>query len=326
MSLNADLVMTALKGALSFLAALVLLGNLASGADHLPRNEIANCGIVIDAAAPPPSRVIAIKSTSTEMLLALGLRDRIIGHAFQDGPPASAWKLEYDAIPVVSDRLPSAEVVLSLSPDFVLAGWESNFSGEGVGEREFLAGVGIRTYVSPAACRGAADKPIRLRFEDVFNQIDELGRIFGVPERAAALVTAQRRLLAENPAVHFREDAAWYSSGTTTPYVGAGAGAPQMILDALGLRNIAGGIDDSWASMSWEAIAAADPDVLVLVDAVWNTAASKIERLESGPVTSTMRAVREKRYLIVPFAASEAGVRSVEALVSLRQQLLALPR
>ena len=33
-----------------------------------------------------PERVVTIKSTSTEMLLALGLGDRIVGTAFQDGP------------------------------------------------------------------------------------------------------------------------------------------------------------------------------------------------------------------------------------------------
>ena len=44
-----------------------------------------NCGtpVTLDA---PPERVVTIKSTSTEMLLALGLGDRIVGTAFSDGP------------------------------------------------------------------------------------------------------------------------------------------------------------------------------------------------------------------------------------------------
>src|SRR5665647_927951 len=50
--------------------------------------------------------------------------------------------------------------------------------------------------------------------------------------------------------------------GTGFPYVGAGIGAPQMIMDAVGLTNIAAGVTDTWASFSWEQVAADDPDVI----------------------------------------------------------------
>ncbi len=66
------------------------------------------------------------------------------------------------------------------------------------------------------------------------------------------------------------------------------------------------------------------PDVLVLVDAAWNTAEAKIERLESNPATAEMTAVREGRYLTIPFPATEAGVRNVDAVVDLAAQLEAL--
>ena len=185
--------------------------------------------------------------------------------------------------------------------------------------------MGIETYVSPAACRGAG-APDKLRYDDVFGQIAEIGVIFGVPDRAAALIEAQREILAGIDRPDERQSALWYSSGVATPYVGAGSGAPQLIMESLGLSNIAGTIDDSWTSLSWEAVVAAEPDVLILVDAVWNKATSKISHLESDPALSSMRAVREKRYLIVPFAASEAGVRTVPAVADLAAQLAALPK
>src|SRR6185312_11605426 len=70
-----------------------------------------NCGtsVTFDAA---PERVVTIKSTSTEMLLALGLGDRIVGTAFQDGPVPDKWANEAEDIPVLADRVPSEEVVL----------------------------------------------------------------------------------------------------------------------------------------------------------------------------------------------------------------------
>ena len=118
--------------------------------------------------------------------------------------------------------------------------------------------------------------------------------------------------------------ALWYSSGTDTPYVGAGIGAPQMIMDAAGLTNIFADVHDTWTSAGWEQVVAADPDVIVLVDAAWNTADKKIELLEANPATSQLTAVREKKYLLVPFAAGEAGVRNADAVASLSDQLTEL--
>src|SRR5690606_16580785 len=118
--------------------------------------------------------------------------------------------------------------------------------------------------------------------------------------------------------------ALWYSSGTKTPYVGAGTNAPAMILEALGLTNIYADIAEGWTSASWEAIVAADPDVIVLVDAAWNSADQKKRLLAESPITSQLDAVIHERYLVLPFPASEAGVRNVPATVDMAAQLARL--
>ena len=100
--------------------------------------------------------------------------------------------------------------------------------------------------------------------------------------------------------------------------------ATQMIMDAVGLTNIAAGVRDTWSSFSWEQVAADDPDVIVLVDATWNSAAKKRELLATSPATANLTAVREERYLVVPFPATEAGVRNVPAALDLAAQLAAL--
>ena len=97
-----------------------------------------------------------------------------------------------------------------------------------------------------------------------------------------------------------------------------------MIMDAAGLTNIFADVHDTWTSAGWEQVVAADPDVIVLVDATWNSAQKKIDLLESNPATSQLTAVREQRYLTVPFAAGEAGVRNADAVASLGDQLAAL--
>ena len=284
---------------------------------------IDNCGFDVDVAAAP-QRIVTIKSTSTETLLALGLGDRIIGEAFPDGPVADEWAADAATIPVISDFAPSQEAVLALEPDFVYGGWESNFTPETAGDRAALSELGIGSYVSPAACKDDAYQPDPLTFDIVFDEISEAGHLFGADDAAATLVAEQRADLAAISADTRGLSALWYSSGSDIPYVGAGIGAPQMMLDAAGLTNIASEVQDTWTSFSWEAVVDADPDVIVLVDASWNTADSKIAALEANPATANLAAVQDGRYLRIPFAAGEAGVRNVAATASLVEQLSAI--
>ncbi|MET0302859.1 MAG: putative F420-0 ABC transporter substrate-binding protein [Microbacteriaceae bacterium] len=278
---------------------------------------VENCGVEVSFDAAP-SRVLTIKSTSTEMLLALGLGDRIIGTAFQDGPVPEQWADAASGLTEVSDKVPGNEVVLDSEPDMVYAGWESNFSADGAGERSELQALGVSTYVSPAACR-SADVPEQLSFDDVFREIEEVASIFRVD--AATLVDEQRAELDAIQPAEGSPTALWFSSGSDTPYVGGGIGAPQLVMSTAGLENIAADIDQAWSPYNWEAVIDADPDVLVLVDSDWNTAENKIGILEANPATAELTAVREGSYVIVPFAASEAGVRSVEAAASIADQL-----
>ncbi len=282
-----------------------------------------NCGTSVTVTAPP-SRVVTIKSTPTEMMLALGLGDRIVGEAYQDGPVPDRWASAAAGIPVLSAKIPGQEAVLALNPDFIYAGWESNVTAAGgVGDRAALLSRGIGSYVSPSACKEPAYQPDPLTFDDVFSEITEVGNLFGVPDKAAALVASQKSDLAAITPVS-GVSAFWWSSGTDTPYAGAGIGAPAMIMKAAGVTNILASVHDTWAPAGWEAVVAADPTVLVLVDASWNTYDHKVQYLESNPALSQLTAVKQKRFIKVPFAATEAGVRNVEATASIVQQLHAL--
>ncbi|MEO6200913.1 MAG: putative F420-0 ABC transporter substrate-binding protein [Cryobacterium sp.] len=283
-----------------------------------------NCGTTVTV-TKAPERIVTIKSSTTELLLALGLGDRIVGSAFLDGPLPAELAKTGTALNVISDFLPGQEAVLGLNPDFTYGGWESNFSADGVGERDQLAGLGIGTYVSPAACKGAF-MPDPLTFTSVFDEITEAGSLFGATDAAAELVATQKAELAALRPAAGTTTALWYSSGTDSPYVGAGIGSPAMIMDAAGLTNIFADVHDSWTSVGWESIVAADPDVIVLVDATWNTAASKIATLESNPATTGLRAVKNKHYVILPFAATEAGIRNVQAAAATIEQLAAFTK
>lgn len=279
-----------------------------------------NCGTEVTFAAAP-ERVVTIKSTSTEMLLALGLGDRIVGTAFQDGPVPDAWAADAASLMSISDKVPSEEVVLETQPDMVYAGWESNFSADGAGERDELATLGVASYVSPSACQSSG-QPAKLGFDDVFGDIEQVASIFRVD--ASALLADQKATLDAIEPVGDGRTAFWYSSGSDTPYAGAGIGAPEMVMEQVGLTNIAADVKATWAPLNWEVVVDADPDFIVLIDATWNTVDSKIAMLESNPATAGLTAVKNKQYLVLPFAAGEAGVRSVEAAASIADQIAEL--
>ena len=289
--------------------------------------SIDNCGFDTEIPAPP-ERVVTIKSSTTETLLALGLGDRIVGSAFLDGPVPESLAEDAAAVPAVtepfSDEVPGSEAVLELEPDLVYAGWESNLTAEAAGDRDTLAGLGVATYVSPAACKDPDSMPDPLTFDHVFAEIEEVGAVFDAADAAAELVAEQRDALDAVQPDDRGLTALWYSSGSDIPYVGAGIGAPQMIMEAAGLENIAGDVHDTWTSYGWEEVVDADPDVIVLVDAAWNTAEHKRERLATSPATAELSAVQHERYVVVPFPATEAGVRNVDAVADVVDQLDAL--
>ncbi|TXK16993.1 putative F420-0 ABC transporter substrate-binding protein [Homoserinibacter sp. GY 40078] len=282
--------------------------------------SIENCGYPVTFESAP-QKVVAIKSTSVEMMLALGVGDRIVGTAFTDGPVPEKWADEESA-PELSAFMPNEESVLELEPDVVYSGWESAFAADAAGTREELESLGVASYVQPAACRSTGVLP-KLTFDQIFSEIEEAASIFRV-DPSELLAEQQATLDAIQPDTRGLT-ALWYSSGDDIPYVGAGLGAPELILETAGLTNIAADVENTWDSLGWEAIIAADPDVIVLVDASWNTAADKITRLESNPATAELTAVKNKAYVTVPFPAGEAGVRTVDAAASVAEQVAELP-
>lgn len=279
-----------------------------------------NCDTKVTIAAAP-KRVVSIKSTSTEILLALGLRDRIVGTAFQDGPVPAAWTKQAAGLRNISNFMPSEEALLALEPDFVYSGWESAFAADQAGTRAELAGLGVTSYVQPAACR-TANVPTQLSFADIFREFDQVAAIFRVSD--TKLLAQQKAELATVTKNSRGLSALWYSSGSSTPYVGAGDGAPELVMKTVGLKNVARHINDAWSSLGWESIIADNPDVIILIDASWSSATKKIAYLESNPATANLSAVKNHRYITLPFPASEAGVRTVDAAVSVHKQLKAL--
>lgn len=286
---------------------------------------IENCGRQVTV-EQPPEKAVTLNQGATEVVLALGLEDRLAGTAYLDGRVAEQWQEAYQSVPVLAKEYPSKEEFLAAEPDFAYASYGSAFEAKNVGTRTELVAQGTPTYVSPFGCPKEQHRP-EVSFRSAWNEIEDVARIFGVPDRGKDVVREQEQELEDVRAESAGEgiDVLWYDSKTKSPFVGAGGGGPQLILDAVGATNVFGGMEDEgWATVSWEKVVAADPDVIVLADASWSSAREKIDHLEKDPVLSELTAVQEERYVTVPFAASTPGVRLVEGSRTVAEQLAEL--
>lgn len=280
---------------------------------------VRNCGEELSFTAPP-ERVVTLDQSSTETMLALGLADRMVGTANLKTKVAPEYQAAYEKVPVLSPKLLTAEQLRAATPDFVMASFPAQYTADRVGTREELAELGLPSFVSAVSCPEAGTSPFDLLFSDY----ETLGEIFGVEDRAAALVDEQRAAVAA--AEKIGEDVPgeltvlWlYSTFNGTPYVAGGTGMPTAMSAAVGTKNVFDDIGEDWPEVSWERIAERDPDVIVVGDlsergSPGDSAAEKIAMMREHPVMSQLAAVRGNRIIEVPGIEMDPSVRSVHAL------------
>lgn len=289
---------------------------------HFPV-EITSCGhnATLEEA---PQRAVTLNQGATEVALALGVEDQMVGTAYLDDEIADEYAEPYDQVPVLAKEYPAREKFLAAEPDFAYASYASAFDAEAVGTQSELASSGIESYLSPFGCDDA-EMP-EPSFEAVWDEITAVGKAFGVPKRAEELVTEQQARLQElaHESAGEGTDVFWYDSGDDTPLAGVGDNGPQLVLDAVGATNVFADLEGGWAEVSWEKVVEADPDVIVLADASWSSAEQKKRRLQRDPVLNTLRAVQEEAYVTVSYSESTPGVRLVDGATAVGQQLAAL--
>ncbi len=287
--------------------------------------QLDNCGFK-ETVSAPPQRLVTLNQGATEVALALGLQDRMAGSAYLDDRVSPKYAAAYKTVPVLSEEYPTKEQFVAARPDFAYAAYASAFDAKAIGTRAELADKRIGSYLSPFGCpKGTpAAEPT---FESAWREITDVGSIFGVPNKATELVNGQRAELGKIRSAAAGEglQMLWFDSGEKTPFVGAGKGGPQLVMDAVGASNVFSALPGGWADGSWEKVVAADPDVIVLADASWSTADAKKKHLRGDPVLRNLKAVKQNRFVVLPFSESTPGVRLVDGAKTVSDQLAALP-
>ena len=288
--------------------------------------SIDSCGEISFDYDEPPRRAISVFQQATEYMLALGLEDRLIATAYLEDEIPEQWRAAYEGIATHHERVPAREVVLAANPDFLLSGFVSPFRDDQLGAQEEWHDVGVGTYLVNAECRNIYDGTEPMTTDPIFVDIERLGALFGVTDRAGTLSDDLRARLdaALQSSAGEGLTAFLFDSGTDTPYSAGCCGSPALLMASVGLTNIAADVEGRWANLAWEAVVSADPDVIVISDAGWSTADEKIAYMEADPVLSQLRAVRDRRYVIIPFSETLLGIRFVDGVERLAEGLEAL--
>lgn len=277
---------------------------------------IENCGreATYDA---PPERAVVVYQHTTEIMLALGLADRMAGTAYMDSAIRDDLADAYERVPELAERAPSREQVLAAEPDVVVAGWESAFEDDAASSRDSLAELGIDTYLSTGSC---PDFPGAPSLDLVRTDVANLGAIFGVPDRAEELIAdieapiaeVERSLAGAEPV-----DVFVYDSGTDRAMTPGGRENTTALIELAGGRNVFADLDDDWAEVSWEDVVARDPDVVLVLDYGDETVDEKEAFLRSHPVASTLRAVRDERFVVAELTDVVPGIRNGDAVAAM---------
>ncbi|MFF4169931.1 ABC transporter substrate-binding protein [Streptomyces sp. NPDC001744] len=279
---------------------------------------VANCGVEHTFRAPP-KRVVTMNQHVTEIMLALGLEKSLVGTAYLDDAVLPAYRKAYDSVPVLAKEYPSREALLAAAPDFVYGGYGSAFDAKDGRGRDDLGRSGIATRLNTEYCPSGSPS-----VDDLYREVREVGRTFGVPDRAekwiggarAALAAAEKRIEGVEPVSVFV-----YDSGDKTAFTAGGKGIGNEMITRAGGRNVFADLDKAFGDATWEQVVARRPEVVVLYDYGSTTVEQKKKRLLDDPALRDVPAIRNRRFAVLPLSDTVLGVRVPAAVGKLAAQL-----
>jgi iron complex transport system substrate-binding protein len=305
---------------------------------------IDNCGaqVTFDKA---PERAVGLGQNSAEIMLLLGLEDRMVGTAFWPNKVLPQLAEANAKVKVLTVEFPTFEAILAQTPDFVAAALPSLIGPSSkVAKREDFEKVGVPSYISPSTCVaqggakdkfGYGDRSQLWNPDTLYQEIDEIAQIFDVRDRGDALIADLKKREAA-----LRADATkdgkklsyvfWFSSPSPSAdaYLGGKNSASGYIADVLGGTNAITSEAESPA-LGWESIIASNPDVIVVAQVDRNRwdldkSEAKIKFLTTDPGASQMPAVKNKAIVIMDGQAMNPTVRTIYGAEQIAEQLKTL--
>jgi len=292
---------------------------LATGA--LAQTTVQSCNrqVTFDA---PPQAAISNDVNLTEMMLVLGLADRMVGYT-----GISGWRTLDEnmtagimELPELSTKYPSKEVLVGADADFYFAGWNYGMRVGGEVTPDTLAPFGIQVYELTESCIHIGAKPAAA-MDDMYQDLLNLGAIFGETARAERLVADYKAelgsFLADQAPLERPPRVFVYDSGEDIPFTAGRYAMPNALIESAGGTNIMNDFEKSWATVGWEAVVARNPEIIVIVNYGEVTAQEKRAFLMSNPAFAEIDAVKNDRFVTLEYVEATPGPRNIKAVKTL---------
>lgn len=267
-----------------------------------------------------PEHAVSHDINMTQMMLALGLKSRMVGYSGVTGWKAVTPQMAQllDGLPELASKYPSVETLLNANVDFFFAGWDYGMRVGGDLTPQTLQPLGINVLELTESCAFVMKRPAAT-LDDTYNDLRNLGKIFDVQDRANTLIAqmqaqvaqVQKNLPAEKPRVFL------YDSGEDRAMTSGRLGMPQALIEAAGGRNILDDVDASWTRINWETVVERNPQVIVIVDYSEISAAQKQQFLLDNPALQSVDAIKHQRFIVIPYVQATPGIDNVLAVETL---------
>ncbi|MEV0371026.1 ABC transporter substrate-binding protein [Streptomyces sp. NPDC050636] len=291
---------------------------------------IENCGVktTYDKA---PRRVVTNDVGIADIMFALGLEDHMAGYvmpSYRGKIEAVAWKDAYESTPWLSKKAITKEIALDARADLVFAGWNYGF-GEATGVTPAsLKKLGIGSYVLTESCRNGttgSSRGVMPPLEALYADLETLGKIFDVEDRAAALIKKYQNQIADAqakaPKAGDRPSVFLYDGGEDKPMTSGKYAGPHDIITKAGGNHVMKDLKDSWTTVGWETIVERNPEVIVINDYGTPTAAQKKAFLTSYPPLANVSAVKNNHIYVMDYADLVESPRNPAAVTALADYL-----
>ncbi|HIU56643.1 MAG TPA: ABC transporter substrate-binding protein [Candidatus Ornithomonoglobus merdipullorum] len=257
-----------------------------------------------------PERVLTLGPNCTELFAALGLEDYVIGRSLVNHSrgPLDEYADAVNGIPELNHGSATREAILSSGADFIYAiDWEISDTGCNIDE---AGEYGMNVYVNSAAT-----------LEQQYQEILDIGKIFGVEDAAESFVADQRaRIEAVQTAVAGGEpvDVLVYDSGSNGVFTCSGSNFETLLIELAGGHNIFDDLtDQQWVTVSYEEVLARDPDIILIHDYDSPSVEAKIAEIKSDPTLSQLECVQNSRFAAITLESVLPGDRMAYAVESM---------
>lgn len=132
-----------------------------------------------------PEKVVAVYQGSVETMLALGLEDKIAAVAGIEQPVLEEYQESFSKLKNLEEFTPSKEAITAEEPDMIFS-WVSYFEESTLGEPQEWLDQNVNVYINTNT---ASEKDT---LENEYTDIENIGKIFQVEEKADELVKSMK--------------------------------------------------------------------------------------------------------------------------------------